>query len=136
MRRRRGGGGSHCAQEIARVTRQTPPGFDSWIDIRDNVVVKSVEAPTSDVRTRDRVRALLLELGPSTAPTLGERTGLTIAGARRHLHSPRARGSGPPASAPISPRGWRRAPSPRVRGGCGGSSAAAPPASTPSPRPA
>src|SRR4051794_32786313 len=53
------------------VARQTDPGFDSDIDIRDNVVVKSVEAPTSDVRTRDRVRALLLELGPSTAATLG-----------------------------------------------------------------
>jgi len=55
--------------------------------------VKSVETPTSDVRTRDRVRALLLELGPSTAATLGERTGLTIAGVRRHLDALVAEGT-------------------------------------------
>jgi predicted ArsR family transcriptional regulator len=78
------------------VARQTPPGFDVRIDIRDTVVVKSVEAAapaTSDVRTRDRVRALLLELGPSTAATLGERTGLTIAGVRRHLDALVAEGT-------------------------------------------
>jgi predicted ArsR family transcriptional regulator len=49
--------------------------------------VKSVSEVTgsSDVRTRDRVVSLLLELGPSTAVTLGERAGLTVAGVRRHL---------------------------------------------------
>ncbi len=36
-------------------------------------------------RTRDRVRTLLLDLGPSTAATLAERTGLTAAAVRRHL---------------------------------------------------
>ena len=36
-------------------------------------------------RTRDRVRHLLLDLGPSTAATLAERTGLTVAAVRRHL---------------------------------------------------
>ena len=36
-------------------------------------------------RTRDRVRSLLLDLGPSTAATLAERTGLTVAAVRRHL---------------------------------------------------
>jgi predicted ArsR family transcriptional regulator len=39
----------------------------------------------TDPRTRDRVRSLLLELGPSTAAVLGERLGLTAAGVRRHL---------------------------------------------------
>jgi predicted ArsR family transcriptional regulator len=38
-----------------------------------------------DGRTRDRVRTLLLDLGPSTAATLAERTGLTPAAVRRHL---------------------------------------------------
>lgn len=37
------------------------------------------------MRTRDRVRTLLLDLGPSTAATLAERTGLTVAAVRRHL---------------------------------------------------
>jgi len=41
--------------------------------------------PSVDVRTRDRVLALLLDLGPSTASTLSERTGLTVAAIRRHL---------------------------------------------------
>lgn len=38
-----------------------------------------------DRRTRDRVRSLLLELGPSTAAVLGERLGLGAAAIRRHL---------------------------------------------------
>jgi len=38
-----------------------------------------------DGRTRDRVRALLLELGPSTATVLGERLALSPAAVRRHL---------------------------------------------------
>jgi predicted ArsR family transcriptional regulator len=40
---------------------------------------------SADGRTRDRVARLLLELGPSTAATLGDRLGLTPAGIRRHL---------------------------------------------------
>lgn len=48
--------------------------------------MKTVTAPaTSEERTRDRVRSLLLELGPSTAATLAARTGLTVAAVRRHL---------------------------------------------------
>jgi predicted ArsR family transcriptional regulator len=39
----------------------------------------------ADERTRDRVRSLLLELGPSTAATLGERLALSGPGVRRHL---------------------------------------------------
>jgi predicted ArsR family transcriptional regulator len=39
----------------------------------------------ADRRTRDRVRALLLELGPSTATVLAERLGLSAAAVRRHL---------------------------------------------------
>jgi predicted ArsR family transcriptional regulator len=40
---------------------------------------------STDKGTRERVLALLLELGPSTAATLGERLGLTQAAIRRHL---------------------------------------------------
>ncbi|HUR13448.1 MAG TPA: transcriptional regulator [Mycobacteriales bacterium] len=43
--------------------------------------------------TRERVLALLLELGPSTAATLGERLGLTQPGIRRHLDALLADGS-------------------------------------------
>ena len=39
----------------------------------------------ADPRTRDRVRSLLLELGPSTAAALGERLGMSVPGVRRHL---------------------------------------------------
>jgi predicted ArsR family transcriptional regulator len=49
----------------------------------DTVVVKNVAS--TEERTRDRVRTLLLDLGPSTATTLAERTGLTVAAVRRHL---------------------------------------------------
>ena len=55
--------------------------------------MKSVSAPPStDGRTRDRVRTLLLDLGPSTATTLAERTGLTVAAVRRHLDALAAAG--------------------------------------------
>jgi predicted ArsR family transcriptional regulator len=56
--------------------------------------VKTVSAPPStDGRTRDRVRTLLLDLGPSTAATLAERTGLTVAAVRRHLDALLAEGT-------------------------------------------
>ncbi len=45
------------------------------------------------VGTRERVLALLLELGPSTAATLGEHLGLTQAAVRRHLDALLAEGS-------------------------------------------
>ena len=48
--------------------------------------MKSVSTDVrGEERTRDRVRTLLLDLGPSTAATLAERTGLTVAAVRRHL---------------------------------------------------
>ncbi|MGB8650278.1 MAG: transcriptional regulator [Mycobacteriales bacterium] len=50
-------------------------------------------AETPQTGTRERVLALLLELGPSTAATLGERLGLTPAGIRRHLDALLADGS-------------------------------------------
>jgi predicted ArsR family transcriptional regulator len=62
--------------------------------LRHTVVVKYVAETTlprapavtgADGRTRDRVRSLLLELGPSTAVTLGDRLGLSPAAVRRHL---------------------------------------------------
>ena len=43
----------------------------------------SREAPGAT--TRERVRSLLLALGPSTAATLGERLGLSPAAVRKHL---------------------------------------------------
>ncbi len=46
-----------------------------------------------DVRTRDRVRSLLLDLGPSTASALAQETGLTVAAVRRHLDALLAEGT-------------------------------------------
>lgn len=60
----------------------TVRGFDGSADLRHNDVVKTM---SQEVGTRERVLALLLELGPSTAATLGERLGLTVTGIRRHL---------------------------------------------------
>ena len=56
----------------------------------------SLKAPGStgaDRRTRDRVSSLLLELGPSTAATLGDRLGLSPAAVRRHLDAMLADGT-------------------------------------------
>ncbi|MBK5307905.1 MAG: transcriptional regulator [Frankiaceae bacterium] len=73
-------------QSSVRIWGLRGPGFDAGQHLGDNVVVKSVSAlPSTDGRTRDRVRTLLLDLGPSTAATLAERTGLTVAAVRRHL---------------------------------------------------
>ena len=60
----------------------TGAGFDLRTYLRDNDVVKTVAEPTG---TRERVRSLLLALGPSTAATLSERLGLTPAAVRKHL---------------------------------------------------
>jgi predicted ArsR family transcriptional regulator len=68
----------------------TGPGFDVARELRHNHVVKTV---AEQVGTRERVLALLLELGPSTAATLGERLGLTVTGIRRHLDALVAEGS-------------------------------------------
>jgi predicted ArsR family transcriptional regulator len=54
---------------------------------------RAVTGTGADMRTRDRVRALLLELGPSTAATLGDRLGLSPAAVRRHLDALLADGS-------------------------------------------
>ncbi|MDQ1679763.1 MAG: hypothetical protein QOI42_622 [Frankiaceae bacterium] len=54
-------------------------------------LVKSIVATAppadADARTRDRVARVLLETGPTTAATLGERLGVTSAAIRRHLES-------------------------------------------------
>jgi len=68
----------------------TGPGFDVAQQLRHNGVVKTV---SEQVGTRERVLSLLLELGPSTAVTLGERLGLTVTGIRRHLDALVAEGS-------------------------------------------
>jgi predicted ArsR family transcriptional regulator len=52
------------------------------MDLHHDGVVKIVGESTG---TRERVRSLLLELGPSTAATLGERLGLSPAAVRKHL---------------------------------------------------
>jgi predicted ArsR family transcriptional regulator len=77
---------------VARHSRRDGARFDLGIDLRNTVVVNYVDATrsgtavgTADQRTRDRVRALLLDLGPSTAAVLGERLGLSGPGVRRHL---------------------------------------------------
>lgn len=58
-------------------------------ELRHNSVVKLKEqlAPVviDDLRTRDAVARSILENGPSTAVSLGQRLGLTPAGIRRHL---------------------------------------------------
>ena len=64
--------------------------FDVSDELRHNGVVKS---SLESARTRERVLALLLELGPSTASALGERLGLTVPGIRRHLDALVADGS-------------------------------------------
>ena len=48
---------------------------------------------SGEAGTRERVLALLLELGPSTTAALGERLGLTQAAIRRHLDALLAEGS-------------------------------------------
>src|SRR3954468_17801833 len=76
------------------ITTLGDPGFDRRGQLRDNVVVKTTAAPTlADRRTRERVAQLLLELGPSTAPALGERLGLTPAAVRRPLDAMLAAGT-------------------------------------------
>ena len=51
-------------------------------DLRDTVVVKIVAEQTG---TRERVRSLLLALGPSTAAKLSQELGLSAAAVRKHL---------------------------------------------------
>jgi predicted ArsR family transcriptional regulator len=53
----------------------------------------------ADARTRDRVRSLLLELGPSTATALGERLAMSVPGVRRHLDALIADGTVTPVAA-------------------------------------
>ena len=58
--------------------------------LRHNDVVKNVG--TAEGPTRGQVARLILELGPSTAATLGGRLGLTPAAIRRHLDNLLAEG--------------------------------------------
>jgi predicted ArsR family transcriptional regulator len=64
------------------VVPVTAAAFDPGRHLRHTGVVKSV---SDGDRTRERVLALLLELGPSTAATLSEHLDVTPAGIRRHL---------------------------------------------------
>jgi predicted ArsR family transcriptional regulator len=60
--------------------------------LRHNGVVKNVRSANGDGPTRGQVARLILELGPSTAATLGSRLGLTPAAIRRHLDNLLAEG--------------------------------------------
>ena len=76
------------------VSVVTGSRFDGGSELGHNVVVKSVGTrAVGEAGTRERVLALLLELGPSTAGTLGDRLGLTQAAVRRHLDALLAEGS-------------------------------------------
>jgi len=72
------------------VVLLTGPQVDSGSELGNTDVVKSMSGETG---TRERVLSLLLELGPSTTATLGERLGLTQAAIRRHLDALVAEGS-------------------------------------------
>jgi predicted ArsR family transcriptional regulator len=69
--------------------------------------VKSArDVPTgaaTDGRTRDRVARLLLETGPSTAASLGDRLGLSPAAVRRHLDALLADGTITTRPSPTAP---------------------------------
>src|SRR2546430_5027349 len=77
------GGGDLGHVDVAENLR--PAG-----DLRHNDVVKNVGA--AEGPTRGQVARLILELGPSTAATLGGRLGLTPAAIRRHLDNLLAEG--------------------------------------------
>src|SRR5256886_7991405 len=77
------GGGDLRHGDLAKNLRG--PG-----DLRPNDVVKNVGA--AEGPTRGQVARLILELGPSTAATLGGRLGLTPAAIRRHLDNLLAEG--------------------------------------------
>lgn len=64
--------------------------FDAGSQLGHTGVVKTVAESSG---TRERVLALLLELGPTTTAALGERLGLTHAAVRRHLDALLAEGS-------------------------------------------
>jgi len=71
------------------VAAVTAPGFDPGQDLSHTGVVKSMGDTQG---TRERVLALLLELGTATAATLSERLEVTPAGIRRHLDALLAEG--------------------------------------------
>ena len=80
------------------VTSVLPKTLHGPPDLRHNGVVKNVRAAEArDPRglagpTRGQVARLILELGPSTAATLGRKLGLTPAAIRRHLDNLLAEG--------------------------------------------
>jgi predicted ArsR family transcriptional regulator len=68
----------------------TGVGFDARQHLRDTDVVKIMGEAQG---TRERVRSLLLALGPSTTATLSERLGLSPAAVRKHLDALLAEGT-------------------------------------------
>jgi predicted ArsR family transcriptional regulator len=68
----------------------TGAGFDARQHLRDTDVVKIMGEAQG---TRERVRSLLLALGPSTTATLSERLGLSPAAVRKHLDALLAEGT-------------------------------------------
>jgi len=83
---------------VIYVTSVLPKTLHGPPDLRHNGVVKNVRAAEArDPRglagpTRGQVARLILELGPSTAATLGRKLGLTPAAIRRHLDNLLAEG--------------------------------------------
>jgi predicted ArsR family transcriptional regulator len=71
------------------VAAVTVARFDPGQDLGNTGVVKSVAESSG---TRERVLALLLALGPSTAATLAEQLDVTSTGIRRHLDALLAEG--------------------------------------------
>lgn len=64
--------------------------------------MKSVGEQTRQAGTRERVLALLLELGPSTTGALAARLGLSPAGVRRHLDALVAEGTVTPHASRVA----------------------------------
>jgi DNA-binding MarR family transcriptional regulator len=81
-------------EETLRMVRAASQLPTSWRD-QEQPAGKSPAGspPPSERSTRGQVARLILELGPSTAATLGGRLGLTPAGIRRHLENLIAEGT-------------------------------------------
>ncbi len=87
--------GRLTAAGLLRWEGSQTPRVASVADIGHTDVMKSSGTlrGAEQTGTRERVLSLLLDLGPSTATTLGERLGLGPAGVRRHLDALLAEGT-------------------------------------------
>jgi len=74
-------------EETLRVVRAAGQLPTTWRDQEQPAGNPAGPALTGERNTRGQVARLILELGPSTAATLGGRLGLTPAAIRRHLEN-------------------------------------------------